>query len=42
MLTKNPTPEAIDKMIEILKKLKTTVQGEEIEIYLTPNDIIQR
>ncbi|WP_324625408.1 hypothetical protein [Acinetobacter sp. MD2(2019)] len=42
LLTKNPTPEAIKKMIDISKKLKATVQGEESEIYLTPNDIIKR
>ena len=42
LLTKNPTPEAIGKMIDISKKLKATVQGEESEIYLTPNDVIKR
>ncbi|RZG88121.1 hypothetical protein EXE23_00365 [Acinetobacter venetianus] len=42
LLTKNPTPEAIGKMIKISKKLKATVQGEESEIYLTPNNVIKR
>ncbi|MCU4415176.1 hypothetical protein KTH71_14215 [Acinetobacter sp. WU_MDCI_Axc73] len=42
LLTKNPSPEALSKMIEISKKLKATVQGEESEIYLNPNDVIKR
>jgi len=42
LITKNPTPKTIGKMIDISKKLKATVQGEESEIYLTPDEIIRR
>lgn len=40
--TKNPSPEAISKMIEIAKKLKATVQGDDSEIYITPSNVIRR
>lgn len=40
--TKNPTPKQISKMIQISKKLNATVQGDDTEIYITPNRIIRR
>ncbi|EPF80461.1 hypothetical protein GCM10025882_33300 [Acinetobacter gyllenbergii] len=39
---KNPSPEVIRKMIEIANKLHATVQGDDAEIYITPEEIIRR
>ncbi|RZF50507.1 hypothetical protein EXE30_12805 [Acinetobacter halotolerans] len=42
LFTKNPSPEAINKMIEIAKMLNATVQGDELEIYITPDNVIRK
>ncbi|EFF82325.1 hypothetical protein GPS63_05450 [Acinetobacter haemolyticus] len=42
LTTKNPSLEAITKMIEIAKRLNATVQGDEAEIYIAPDNVIRK
>lgn len=42
LYTKNPTLEAIQKLIEISIALQASVQGDDGEIYLSPVNIIRR
>lgn len=42
LFIKHPTHAVMKKKIEIASKLKITVQGEDAEIYITPDEIIRR